>query len=236
MDWTEVARDLTNTLGLAHPPLAISFHSGPPPGVPAFDAPMSDPTPDGRTGRLPASCVFWMHASANRFSTVAADHGNCSVGRFTHGFATAEDIIDKDDVATLLDVGWVTMDAFAEVPQVERPPGAIVYGPLAGADEPDIVFLRLDARQLMELADAVPDLAVTGKPQCQIIPRALDRGEVAASLGCALSRARTGMGDDEHTCAIPAWRVGEILRRLTAVRSADLAVTGYAVEDARRFR
>jgi hypothetical protein len=43
------------------------------------------------------------------------------------------------------------------------------------------------------------------------------------------------MGDDEHTCAIPAWRVGEILARLTAVRAADLAVAGYAVEDARRF-
>jgi uncharacterized protein (DUF169 family) len=235
MDWTEVARDLTNTLGLTHPPLAISFHSGPPPGIPAFDAPMSDPTPDGRTGRVPASCVFWMHGSDNRFSTVAADHGNCSVGRFTHGFATADDIIDKDDVATLLDVGWVTMEAFAGVPQVADRPGSIVYGPLAGAEEPDIIFLRLDARQLMELADAVPDLAVTGKPQCQIIPRALDRGEVAASLGCALSRARTGMGDDEHTCAIPAWRVGEILARLTAVRAADLAVAGYAVEDARRF-
>ncbi len=32
MDWTEAARDLTTTLGLAHPPLAISFHSDPPPG------------------------------------------------------------------------------------------------------------------------------------------------------------------------------------------------------------
>ncbi len=235
MDWTEAARDLTTTLGLAHPPLAISFHSDPPPGVPAFDAPMSDLTIDGRSGRVPASCVFWMHATDSRFSTVAADHGNCSVGRFTHGFAAAEEIIDKDDVATLLDVGWVTMEAFAGVPQVATAPGAIVYGPLAGAEEPDIVFLRLDARQLMELADAVPDLEVTGKPQCQIIPRALDEGRVAASFGCALSRARTGMGDDEHTCAIPAFRVEEILRRLTKVRTADLAVAGYAAADAGRF-
>ncbi|HEX2369585.1 MAG TPA: hypothetical protein VHM94_10160, partial [Acidimicrobiia bacterium] len=62
-----------------------------------------------------------------------------------------------------------------------------------------------------------------------------DEGQVAASLGCALSRARTGMGDDEHTCAIPASRVEEILRRLRSVRTADLAVAGYAVEDARRF-
>ena len=49
------------------------------------------------------------------FDTVAEDHGNCSVGRFTHGFAEAADILDKSDVAALLDVGWVTMEAFTGV-------------------------------------------------------------------------------------------------------------------------
>jgi hypothetical protein len=39
--------------------------------------------------------------------TLPKDHGNCSVGRFTHGLAGAADIIGKSDVAALLEVGWV---------------------------------------------------------------------------------------------------------------------------------
>ena len=45
-------------------------------------------TPDGRTGAVAASCVFWIEATEAVFATVAEDHGNCSVGSLTHGFKT----------------------------------------------------------------------------------------------------------------------------------------------------
>jgi uncharacterized protein (DUF169 family) len=227
---------LTTLLGLEHSPIAITFHEQlPDDGVPRFAEPMSEPTEDGRSGRVAAPCVFWMHASERTFDTVAEDHGNCSVGRFTHGFAEAADILDRTDVATLLDVGWVTMEAFNGVAALSRRPKGVRYGPLSEAKAmPDIVLLRVTPRQMMEINDAV-EVDWSGKPQCQILPRAAEMGVIAASMGCALSRARTGMGDDELTVAVPGARVGELVAALRQVSLADAAVVGYAEGDLARF-
>lgn len=236
MTWNRLSDQLADLLGLEHAPVAITFHdTAPANGAPWFDAPMSPPTEDGRSGRVPAPCVFWMEAHGRTFHTAPADHGNCSVGRFTHGLAEAGDILDKSDVGALLDVGWVTMEAFGGVAALSRRPRAITYGPLGEASqEPDVVLLRLRPRQMMELGDAVT-VEFSGKPQCQILPRAADTGTVAASMGCALSRARTGMGDDELTVAIPGHRVAEVIEALQPVTRADAAVVGYAEADMARF-
>lgn len=230
------AADLTALLGLDHAPIAMTFLDElPDDGTPRFDAPMSEPTEDGRSGRVAAPCVFWMHAHERTFDTLAEDHGNCSVGRYTHGFAEAPDILDKSDVGALLDVGWVTMEAFAGVAAMDRRPGGVRYGPLADVTtDPDLILLRLTPRQMMELNDAV-QVEWSGKPQCQILPRAAEQGVIAASMGCALSRARTGMGDDELTVAVPAHRVDEVVDALRAVTMADAAVVGYAEADLARF-
>jgi uncharacterized protein (DUF169 family) len=227
---------LTTLLGLEHAPVAITFHNEVPNnGVPRFAEPMSEPTEDGRSGRAAAPCVFWMHAHESTFDTVAEDHGNCSVGRFTHGFAEAADILDKSDVAALLDVGWVTMEAFAGVAALARRPKGVRYGPLSEAKSvPDVVLLRVTPRQMMEINDSV-EVEWSGKPQCQILPRAADTGVIAASMGCALSRARTGMSDDELTVAVPGSRVSELAEALKGVCRADDAVVGYAEADLARF-
>jgi uncharacterized protein (DUF169 family) len=231
-----LSQALTGLLGLEHPPIAITFLDGiPDDGTPLFDAPMSEPTEDGRSGRAAAPCVFWMHAHERTFDTLAEDHGNCSVGRFTHGFADAADILDKGDVAALLEVGWVTMESFADVASLSRRPAGVRYGPLSEtAGEPDVVLLRVTPRQMMEINDAV-DVDWSGKPQCQILPRAAERGVIAASMGCALSRARTGMRDDELTVAVPGHRIEELAQALQPVTRADEAVVGYAVADMARF-
>lgn len=227
---------LTDLLRLNHAPIAITFHDDlPDDGVPRFDEPLSEPTEDGRSGRAAAPCVFWMHAHERTFDTVAEDHGNCSVGRFTHGFAEAADILDKSDVAALLEVGWVTMGAFSGVAALSRRPKGVRYGPLAAAiGVPDVVLLRVTPHQMMEINDAV-EVDWSGKPQCQILPKAADDGVIAASMGCALSRARTGMGDDELTVAVPGHRVEELVAALRPVITADNAVVGYAVADLARF-
>jgi uncharacterized protein (DUF169 family) len=227
---------LTDLLGLEHAPIAITFHNElPDDGVPRFEAPMSEPTEDGRSGRAAAPCVFWMHAHERTFDTLAEDHGNCSVGRYTHGFADAAEIVDKSDVAALLDVGWVTMEAFAGVAALSRRPKGVRYGPLAEAGAtPDVVLLRVTPRQMMEINDAV-EVDWSGKPQCQILPKAANDGAIAASMGCALSRARTGMSDDELTVAVPGHRVEELVAALRPVTTADGAVVGYAVADLARF-
>lgn len=235
-DWSSLAARLTDALELAATPIAITFATAVPDGVAAFDEPMPAPTPDGRTGRVPAGCVFWMKATEATFSTVGADHGNCSVGSLTHGFVTLEEAAGRSDVATLLDAGWVTLDVVPQIPVVTERPAAVVYGPLADTPlDPDVVLVRVTGKQLMVLHDALPSMRLEGKPQCHIIAIAKEHGEVAASVGCALSRVRTGMPAREMTCAIPAARLAEVLDALATTTVADGAVATYALEDARRF-
>ena len=235
-DWSALSSALADTLHLSSAPLAITFSDEPLADVPMFDEPMAEPTADGRTGRVPAGCVFWMKAADRTFGTVAADHGNCSVGSVTHGFKTLEEVAGNSDVAALLDSGWVTMDVVPQIPVVHQKPGAVTYGPLAETPvDPDVVFLRVTGRQLMVLSDAIPGLRVEGKPQCHIVAVAKEEGVPAASVGCALSRVRTGMPPTEMTCAIPAAKLPEIVASVQQHAGADSTVAKYAAEDALRF-
>lgn len=231
-----LAEALSSALHLAVPPIAISFAESPPSGVPAFDEPMSEPAADGRRGRVAAGCVFWVRAAERAFATVPEDHGNCSVGRYTHGLASMEEVAGNDDVAALLESGWVDEQTAARIPSVSERVGSIVYGPLADVPTPpDVVLLRVNGRQLMVLSDALPGLRIEGKPQCHIVALAKEHGEAAASVGCALSRARTGMRADEMTFAFPAGRLPEVVDAVERACAVDTTVAKYAAEDARRF-
>ena len=228
-DWKDLSARLTQTLGLQHSPVAMAFVEQAPDDLGAFAAPMTEPTADGRSGRAPASCVFWMHAAESAFSTVAPDHGNCSVGLWVHGFAAPADILDKSDVGALLESGWVSMDAVGSVTAIADGSPAILYGPLGDVTfEPDIVVLRVTPAQMMQLGDATSGVELSGKPQCQIIAKAKEHGTIAASMGCALSRERTGMSDTELTCAVPAAALPDIMTRLGDVARADAMVQSYA--------
>lgn len=234
--WKQLSDGLSAALHLNDAPIAITFSAAAPAGVPAFDEPMPAAAPDGRTGRVPAGCVFWMKAADATFTTVAEDHGNCSVGSMTHGFKTLEDVAGNSDVAALLESGWVTMDMVPKIPVVTEKPETVTYGPLADTPvDPDVVLLRLNAKQLMVLSDALPGLRVEGKPQCHIVAVAKEQNEVAASVGCMLSRQRTGMPSEQMTCAIPAGQLADVVERVTATAGTDAVVARYASEDARRF-
>jgi uncharacterized protein (DUF169 family) len=235
-DWSALAGRLTHSLELATPPVAITFSTAPPEGVAPYEAAMPAPLADGRTGRVPAGCVFWIKGTSATFTTVAEDHGNCSVGSVTHGFATLDEVADRSDVAELVGAGWVTPDMFPQIPVVTERPGAVTYGPLAATPiDPDVVLMRITGKQLMVLHDAVPDMHLEGKPQCHIVALAKETGRVAASVGCALSRVRTGMAAREMTCAIPGEALADVLDALERTAATDAAVAQYALEDARRF-
>jgi uncharacterized protein (DUF169 family) len=147
-----------------------------------------------------------------------------------------EDIAGNSDVATLLEAGWVDAEAVAAIPSVSSASGSIVYGPLADAPRlPDVVLLRVNGRQLMVLSDALPGLRIEGKPQCHIVALAKEHGQPAASVGCALSRARTGMRPDEMTFAFPGGQLAEVVDAVQRTSAVDTVVAKYAAEDARRF-
>jgi uncharacterized protein (DUF169 family) len=154
----------------------------------------------------------------------------------THGFKTMAEIAHNADVAALCETGWVAAEVVAKIATVKEKPTSIVYGPLRDVPvEPSVILLRLNGKQQMLLHDAWPGLRFEGKPQCHIIAIAKERGEIAVSVGCMLSRVRTGMSNNEVTCAIPASGVPALIERLRAARAADTSVAAYAAEDAKRF-
>jgi uncharacterized protein (DUF169 family) len=228
--------DLKELLGLAVPPVAIAFISHVPAGIARIERTMPPATADGRTGAAAASCVFWIDGTRGVFTTLAEDHGNCSVGSLTHGFKNMEEIAGNADVAALCETGWVTPEAVTKIAVVREKPTSVVYGPLRDMTvEPSVILLRLNGKQQMLFHDAWPGLRFEGKPQCHIIPIAKESDEIAMSVGCMLSRVRTGMSNNEVTCAIPASRVFQLIERLRAARAADNAVAAYAAEDSKRF-
>jgi uncharacterized protein (DUF169 family) len=211
-----------------------------PPGAlsnaPRFDASYPAPNESGRTGAVSAGCVFWMKAVDRMFSTLPADHANCSVGSYTHGFITLAEAAPRDDIVAALESGWVNEAAVSSLPHVLDRPAHVIYGPLAHFEtDPDVVLVRINALALMMLKDAFPKLRIEGKPQCHIIAVAKESGDIAASVGCALSRARTGMRSDEMTCAIPASRLAEIVPAIEAAADLDHVMASYAGIDAQRF-
>lgn len=235
-DWQALSQRLMTSVGTDIAPIAITFSAERPDDVDAFEEPMPEAMPDGRTGRVPAGCVFWMKSADSTFSTVAEDHANCSVGSMTHGFKALDDVAGNSDVAALLESGWVTLEVVPQIPVVTEQPGAVTYGPLAETPiDPDVVLLRVTGRQLMVLSDGLPELSMQGKPQCHIIAMAKEQAVAAASVGCQLSRVRTAMPNSEMTCAIPAGQLADVVERIEAAGRADQLVAAYAADDARRF-
>jgi uncharacterized protein (DUF169 family) len=237
--WEDFANRLVAALHLSVPPIAISFNRSPASRpAPAANAayPLAPPNEFGRTGSAPAGCVFWVLATQSPLTTFAADHANCSVGSLTHGFQSLGEVADNDDVAALLASGWVDEVGVSQLPVIRGPTESVTYAPLRSVSEmPDVVLLRTNARGLMILKDAVPALPVEGKPQCHIVAMAHEQNQIAASVGCALSRARTGMKVDEATCVIPGRKLEGLVAELEFHEALDARMAHYAGVDARRF-
>ena len=237
LDWRSLNDRLVATLKPFAAPVAISFHApGEAPPAPRVEPGYPPPNEHGRTGQVPAGCVFWIHGATDSFATEAPDHANCSVGSYTHGFLTLEEAATKDDVAAVLEAGWVDQAAVTSLPHVTTKPASVVYGPLAQSRvTPDVVLLRINGLGLMTLKDAFPDMPIEGKPQCHIVAMAKEQQTVAASVGCALSRSRTGMRAEEMTCVIPGARLAEVVETLEVTVGLDRAMASYASADAKRF-
>lgn len=235
-NWQTLAKELNRELGLKHAPIAITFSQDAPSDAAQYEGEMPEPSADGRTGKVPAGCVFWTAATEKTFTTEPEDHYNCSVGCVTHGLKTLEDVMDNEDVQGLVGSGWVSAEEAMQLPFVKQRYNHITYGPLGEITvDPDVILLRINAFQAMVIHDAFNDIAIVNKPQCHIVPIAKEQNRLAMSTGCILSRVRTGMPPDEMTCTIPAPQLEAILEKLKVRREANAAASAYANQDGRRF-
>ena len=235
-DFETLANEIVDLLGLSAPPVGIIFRDAIPEDIARYPGTYPPPTEDGRTGAVAAGCVFWGAGQDATFATVPEDHGNCSVGSLTHGLISLEEAATRADVQAVCEANWVHPEMFPDIPTVEERPASIVYGPLSETPvDPDVVLLRLVGKQAMQLHSAVPSLRFEGKPQCHIVAIAKDQRDIAVSVGCMLSRVRTGMPNQDMTCAIPGSRLGTVVEALRTVCEADRLVASYASEDGKRF-
>ena len=219
------------------PPVAIAFvRAAEAAGIPRSPGSAPPPNAWGRSGRAAAGCVFWIEGAEAAVATDREDHANCSVGSYTHGFLSLADAATRDDVRAVLEAGWVDEAAVRALPRVAQAAECVVYAPLATSPvAPDVVLVRVVGLGLMTLRSAFPDIPIEGKPQCHIVALAKERRAPAASVGCALSRARTGMRAEEMTAALPGAALTDVVERLEAAVALDREMARYAAADAKRF-
>ena len=117
-NYREMSATLVDLLKLSVSPVAMKFTNEVIPDISHFESEYPSPTPDGRTGAVSAGCVFWMKAEKNTFSTVAADHANCSVGCLTHGLKSLDEVAGNADVQAVCEAGWVSPEIFPSIPCV----------------------------------------------------------------------------------------------------------------------
>jgi uncharacterized protein (DUF169 family) len=224
-DFMSHTSTLQQLLGLATPPVAISFVDTPPAGV-AHVAQVE-----------PAGCGYWRRAAAGEvFYTVADDHKRCPIGAHTHHVTLTAS--EKDElmalVGTMIGLSYLKMEDVAGIPTRATPLAVAVYAPLADAPvPPDVVLVRGNPRQLMLLAEAAQAAGVAGtgatlgRPTCAVLPEATNTARTAASFGCVGNRVYTGAGDGEAYFAIPGAHLGTI--------ETQLAVTLRANQELERF-
>ena len=140
------------------------------------------------------------------------------------------------DVAALVGAGWVGEADFPRIPQVKEKPASIVYGPLASLPvAPDVIYLRLNAKQAMVLDDALGRRALRGQAA---VPRA--RHRQGRRRDGDQRRLHAEPGQDRHAERRDVLRHpgGEARRGGGGARrnaETERAVAGYAAADAARF-
>jgi uncharacterized protein (DUF169 family) len=210
---------LESLLGLASPPVAITFTDEPPAGVASVAA------------TEPAGCGYWRRAAAGEvFHTTADDHKRCPVGAHTHSVpltdAEQQDLMGL--VGTMVGLEYIRMDEIPSIPTRKTPFRSATYAPLGKAVvKPDVVLVRGNARQLMLLAEAAQSAGIAGtgatlgRPTCAVLPEAINSGATAASFGCVGNRVYTGAGENDAYYAIPGDKLGVLEDKLATIVRAN---------------
>ena len=222
------AKGIGELLGLKRQPVAISFQSAPPEGVPKIDA------------TAVASCAYWkLAANGQAFYTDAADHTGCPIGAHTHGIEKSDQLNSELEsvVGTMVQLEYLNMEEVPHIPQLEGPFGVAVYASLSDTTaEPDVVVISGTPRQIMLLAEAAhaaglsSDASMVGRPTCAAIPAAIQSDKTATNLGCIGNRVYTDMQDDELYFICPGQHLEKIEGRLNTILKANQALESYHSE------
>ena len=223
-------------LGLAKPPIAVSFSEAAPPNVDAWSG-----------GPVPSGCTFWKHAQEGRvFSTRASEHYNCAVGAHTHSIGLPADRASELPMTLefMVSNNYVAMSEVPGIPTLTKTPQFISYGPVDAAPfTADVVVVAAEPAQAMLLYEAAIKanvggalLNVLGRPGCAILPLAMNTGSPAISLGCKGNRTYTGLPANEMYVSIPGEHWTEVANQVAAILTANEAIGAYHNDRKQQFQ
>jgi uncharacterized protein (DUF169 family) len=225
MDYAKISARLVESLGLGRSPVALKFGIERPPGVALPSAAVQSP------------CGFWRQAEGKVFYASAVDHFNCPVGSMVMGFQLPPEVSQElgDLVKFMCGECYIADDEAAKIPRVSQQGPGVLYGDLAlFPEEPDVVVMWLIPHQAMIFNEAVGDvnwagelMQISGRPGCAAIPRAMERGKPGLSLGCAGTRAFSGIGDDELLAIVPGRQLEAFVAALERTVNVNEAVMSY---------
>jgi uncharacterized protein (DUF169 family) len=223
----KLAEQLTASLELALPPIAISFCDKAPSGVPPYE------------GTVPAGCVFWQQAATRAFVTTAKDHALCSIGVHTHHLAAPAQSHQSElanALKAMVDLDYVRAEEVAALPVISREIKLVVYGPLADSQiDPDVVLVFAHARQSLVLSEAVARIdngspPALGRPACAAVPQAFNRQTAAMSLGCCGARAYLdALTDDVAMWALPGGKLDQYCAEISVLARANKILTTFHI-------
>ena len=219
------AEQLTASLDLSLPPIAVAFRDAVPDGVPEFD------------GSVPAGCVFWQEAARRTFATSAGHHALCSIGIHTlnlsHAPASQPDEL-QSALEAMMGLDYVRAEEVAAIPVVQREVQHAIYGPLADfPTDPDVLLLFANSRQGLVLSEALGRVdggvpPAMGRPACAAVPQALNHDRATMSLGCCGARAYLdALSDDVAMWALPGSRLDRYCEQITGFARANKTLTMF---------
>jgi uncharacterized protein (DUF169 family) len=213
------AAQISDLLGLRRPPVAVKVQSSTPEDIPRIDAPAT------------AGCTYWrLAAEGKTFYTEPSDHYGCPIGAHTHGIDLPEETAKELEglLGTMVELQYIAMEEVAGIPQLEKPPGVVIYAPAAeAAFEPDVVLVCGNAKQMMLLAEAahlaglVGEASLVGRPTCAAIPAVMQTGRTATNLGCIGNRVYTELDDDELYFVIAGSQLDTVVEKLITMVKAN---------------
>jgi uncharacterized protein (DUF169 family) len=222
-------------LGLRRLPIRIGFLDAPPPSLARWSG-----------GPVAAGCVFWDRAMDGKsFYTLPSDHWNCAVGSHTHKIGLPADRANElsGTIGFMVETRYLDAAEVADIPTLDRPPGAVAYAPASSdAFKADVVLMAVNAAQATLVFEAALKagiargaLTATSRPSCAILPASAKTELATISFGCKGNRTFTTVGDDEMYVAIPGARWEDFVDRLIEVQRSNLTMGNYYQAQAAKF-
>ena len=225
LDNAKLAEELTASLRLTQPPIAVSFSDAAPAGIPDYD------------GVAPAGCFFWQEAARRTFVTSSKDHAFCAIGIYTHHLAEPGSNYAAElgeALAAMNNLNYVRPSEVAALPVIKEAVRHVIYGPLAAFPlSPAVVILFAHAQQSLILTEAITRIdhgipPAMGRPACAMIPRVVNHGNAAMSLGCCGARAYLdSLTDDIAMWALPGGKIEEYSAEIAGLARANKILTTF---------